>query len=166
MLGGMVPLPVLPVKAPSSNFQLRTSNACICHTSRNSLKSSTSWNAISTHFDVTLRPAKSFTLISFADPHPLNPVVSYRYKNIGGTGVSTDKIVAHTDFIFGSVNSFALNLFADPHPLTPYGSISYKIRGGRGLAVCSTFHSLPTFRIRRRIPPARSLPSKNLALLY
>jgi hypothetical protein len=28
-------------------------------------------------------PSKSFPLNSFADPHPLNSVVSYRYKNIG-----------------------------------------------------------------------------------
>src|ERR1700682_2981301 len=29
----------------------------------------------------------SHGIISFADPHPLNSVVSYRYKNIGGSGV-------------------------------------------------------------------------------
>src|SRR5260370_42501722 len=28
--------------------------------------------------------SKSFPLNSFADPHPLNSVVSYRYKNTGG----------------------------------------------------------------------------------
>src|SRR5260370_7325725 len=31
-------------------------------------------------------PSNSHGIISFADPHPLNPVVSYRYKNIGGQG--------------------------------------------------------------------------------
>jgi hypothetical protein len=31
-------------------------------------------------------PSKSFPLNSFADPHPLNSVVSYRYKNIGWPG--------------------------------------------------------------------------------
>src|SRR5216684_2392881 len=31
-------------------------------------------------------PPKSHGIISFADPHPLNPVVSYRYKNLGGRG--------------------------------------------------------------------------------
>src|SRR5580693_8329708 len=29
---------------------------------------------------------KSHQIISFADPHPLNSVVSYRYKNTGGGG--------------------------------------------------------------------------------
>jgi len=34
------------------------------------------------------RPAKSLRLYSFADPHPLNPVVSIRYEKGGGEGVS------------------------------------------------------------------------------
>src|SRR5712664_2697292 len=33
-----------------------------------------------------LRSSNSFTLTSLSDPHPLNPVVSMFYKNIGGGG--------------------------------------------------------------------------------
>ncbi len=52
-------------------------------------------------------PSNSFTLISFADPHPLNSVISYRYKIIGGQGPST--------FQFPSAIS---------HPLSPFFSNS------------------------------------------
>src|SRR5712691_5951247 len=31
-------------------------------------------------------PPKSFPVISFADPHPLTPLESYRFKNQGGEG--------------------------------------------------------------------------------
>ena len=31
-------------------------------------------------------PRNSHGIISFADPHPLNPAESYRYKNHGGRG--------------------------------------------------------------------------------
>ena len=37
---------------------------------------------------VNLFPSNSFPLNPFADPHPLNPVASILYKNIGGQGVS------------------------------------------------------------------------------
>jgi hypothetical protein len=40
--------------------------------------------------------ANSFTLISFADPHPLNSVVSYRYKNMGGEGAPPNFPASHT----------------------------------------------------------------------
>jgi hypothetical protein len=33
------------------------------------------------------RSSNSHRIIPFADPHPLNSVVSYRYKNIGGQGL-------------------------------------------------------------------------------
>src|SRR5712664_345322 len=52
-----------------------------------------------------LRSSNSFTLTSLSDPHPLNPVVSMFYKNIGGWGApptfparNTKKHVAHPVF--------------------------------------------------------------------
>jgi hypothetical protein len=53
-----------------------------------------------------LRPfpasSNSHGIISFADPHPLNPVVSYRYINIGGQGPGSSSYFLST---YVSVNS-------------------------------------------------------------
>src|SRR6266849_1612525 len=113
MLVGMVPLPVPPVKAPSSNLCSSHLKLFASRTFEKSLKSSAPAKANSTHFD-PLRFTNSFTLILFADPHPLNSVVSYRYKNSGGRRDSTDRTATHSDFIYRPANSCALNLFADP----------------------------------------------------
>src|SRR5712664_1699350 len=131
MLGGMVSLPVPPVKAPSPNCCPSPSKPFACHTSGKLLQSSPSSEAIATHFDSVPGCSNSFTVISFADPHPLNSVVSYRYKN-SGAWVSVVKSAAHLDSILDRANSFALNSFADPHPLNPYGSILYKDGGREG----------------------------------
>ncbi len=183
----MVSLPVPPVKAPSPNSCSPASKPFPCHTFTRSSKSSTLSSATATPFDSIFGVAKPFALISFADPRPLNSVVSYRYKKSGERAVSSHETVVQLDCIFDCANSFALNSFADPHPLNLYGSIFYKKVGGRGgtlsgvsfaftgnadlpigvlVSKSPIFHSLPTFRIRRTIPPARSLPPKNLALLY
>ncbi len=115
MSGGMVPLPVLPVKARSPNSFNAPSKPFACHTSGKSLESSPSSHAIAAHFDSVPSCANPFTVISFADPHPLNSVLSYRYKNSEGW-VSSNKTALHFDFILNCANSFALNLFADPTP--------------------------------------------------
>jgi len=86
MFGEMVALPVSPVKAPLSNFLASTSNPCDCHTSGKSLASSTSSVAVATHSAPAHARFNSFIVISFADPHPLNSVISYRYENVGGEG--------------------------------------------------------------------------------
>src|SRR5205823_4926569 len=72
----------------------------------------------------------SFTLISLTDHHPLNSVVSYRYKNSGGR-TSSDAATTHPNFIADSSNSFPLYLSADPRSLNPVVSIFYKNTGGR-----------------------------------
>ena len=143
MLGGMVSLPVPPVKAPSPNCCPSPSKPFACHTSGKLLQSSPSSEAIATHFDSVPGCSNSFTVISFADPHPLNSVVSYRYKN-SGAWVSVVKSAAHLDSILDRANSFALNSFADPHPLNPVVSILYKIIGGR--VVASPFQSFKPFQ--------------------
>src|SRR5260370_34908534 len=99
MPGGMVPVPVPPVRAPSLNSCTSPSKPFACHTSEESLKSSTSPDATATHLDSILSCANSFTLISFADPHPLNSVLSYRYENIGGA--SSNPSTIHLDSILG-----------------------------------------------------------------
>ena len=115
-------------------------------------------------------------------------VMAIDERHGGERAVSSHETVVQLDCTFDCANFFALNSFADPHPLNLYGSSFYKKVGGRGLFPRHAFHALapgtpisgsalwlpnrplfhplPTFRIRRRIPPARSLPPKNLALLY
>ncbi len=128
----MVSLPVPPVKAPSPNSCSPASKPFPCHTFTRSSKSSTLSSATATPFDSIFGVAKPFALISFADPRPLNSVVSYRYKKSGERAVSSHETVVQLDCIFDCANSFALNSFADPHPLNLYGSIFYKKVGGRG----------------------------------
>src|SRR5271169_1496273 len=137
---GLVPLPVPPVKAPSPNFCPAPSKPFACHTSEKSLKLSTPSQAATTNRKIVPGRSNSFTHISFADPHPLNSVVSYRYKNRGG-----------------GANCPTLHSLPAGTPIS---------RSALWFANPPIFHSLPTFRIRRRIPPTRSLPPKNLALLY
>src|SRR5882762_2303540 len=86
---GMVPLPVLPVKAPSPNCCPSPSKPFACHSYGKSIESSTSSKTTAIHFDSLLGCANSFALNSFADPHPLNPVVSILYKIIGGRVVAS-----------------------------------------------------------------------------
>ena len=89
-------------------------------------------------------PCNSHGIISFADPPPLNPIESYRSKNIGGWGadfspnsafyflLSAFPAMFYSDSFVDRANSFCVNLFADPQPLNRYGSHLYKIIGGRG----------------------------------
>ncbi len=144
MSGGMVPLPDPPVKAPSPNCCPSPSKPFACHTSGKSLESSPSSDAIATDFDSVPGCSNSFIVISFADPHPLNSVVSYRYKNSGGRA-SSDAPAAHFDPIVGSTNSFPHTLLADPHPLNPLVSHFYKIIGGGevSLSHISSFSNPP-----------------------
>ncbi len=137
----MAPLPVPPVKAPSPNSCPPASKPFPCHTFTRSSKSSTLSSATATPFDAIFGVAKPFALISFADPHPLNSVVSYRYKKGGERAVSSHETVVQLDCTFDCANFFALNSFADPHPLNLYGSSFYKKVGGRGLFSRHAFHA-------------------------
>ena len=80
----MVRLPASPVKAPSPNYCPSHSKPFACRTSGKSLKFSASMDAATTNRESAIRRANSFAHISFADPHPLNSAISYRYKNRGG----------------------------------------------------------------------------------
>jgi hypothetical protein len=144
MFGEMVAQPVSPVKAPLSNFPASTSNPCGCHTSGKSFDFPAPSDAVATPSRSAHSCLNSFAVISFADPHPLNSVISYRYKNVGGRGPSCFSNSATTTPCFRSLlvcpNSFALNLFADPHPLNLCATIFYKKGGGRGGASLSDFN--------------------------
>ena len=143
MSGGMVPLPVLPVRAHFHNSSCLPLKPFACHISGKSPQSSTSSDAATTRLDIVLGRANPFALISFTDPHRLNSVVSYRYKDIGGRASSKTTAI-HFDSLLGCANSFALNSFADPHPINPAVSILYKIIGGR--VVASSFQSFKPFQ--------------------
>jgi hypothetical protein len=80
----MVRPPALPVKAPFSNYRPSPSKPFTCHTSAKSREFPTSSDRATTNCGIVPSCANSFTHISFADPHPLNSVVSYRYRNRGG----------------------------------------------------------------------------------
>src|SRR6267142_1219649 len=103
MSGGMVPLPVLPVRAHFHNSSCLPLKPFTCHISGKSPQSSTSSDAATTRLDIVLGRANPFALKSFADPHPLNPVVSILYKIIGGRVVASP---------FQSFKPFQLSEFA------------------------------------------------------
>lgn len=74
MSGGMVPLPVPPVRAPSSNSCPPPPKPFTCHTFARSSEPSTLLNASETQLDPTCGFTKPFYFISFADP----PTIKFR----------------------------------------------------------------------------------------
>ena len=141
---GMVPLPVAPVKAPFPSCSTSSPKLFTCRTSGKSLKSLPPTTLPAARLVSRYRNANSFTFISFADPHPLSSVVSYRYKNSGGGG-PLDAAANRRSFFARCPNPFALNLFADPHVLSPVVSYFYEKVGGRvaGPFRFSGFSNLP-----------------------
>ncbi len=93
--------------------------------------------------------SNSLRIISFADPHSLNPAESHRYKNVHGRGylqladLASFKIPSRIHLFFQSLaqcpscNSFVLMVF--------------HFHGG-GVCVPSSTFRLPTFRRFRPIP--------------
>jgi hypothetical protein len=79
---------------------------------------------------------KSFPFISFADPHPLTPLQSYRFKNSGG-GLTPD---------YGSIPLPPIfrTLFQVPYPASPLLAVLTKTRGVWGYS--SRFGTRPTCR--------------------
>ena len=73
-----------------------------------------------------LARANSFCVNLFADPHPLNPVLSIFYENIGGRG---NRLQSSRN---RPTKPFRIISFADPHPLTPIESYRSEKGGGRG----------------------------------
>src|SRR6266576_157201 len=143
----MIPLPVLVVKHPPLILALPPLSPLLATFPGNRSKRLSAFHSLSC--------ANFFTIISFTDPHPLNSVVSYRYKNSGGWGSSIAAGIHHHSAA-GRSNCFPLNTVC--RPPNPYGSIFYKNTRMRGVANRPIFHPLPTFRIRRTIPSARRLP--------
>src|SRR5882724_3975563 len=129
---GMVPLPVTPVKAPSPNSCPSPPKPFACHTSAKSLKLSTPLGAATTHREVVPGCANSFTHISFADPHPLNSVVSYRCKNRGGRGSKLPELSfssnGNADLPIGALASKSSDIpFCSNLPNSPEDSYSQKL---------------------------------------
>jgi hypothetical protein len=70
-------------------------------------------------FDFSSRPTptprppspNSHGIISFTDPHPLNSVVSYRYKNMGGEGASTPQSPSPVSNLRPTIPLFIYPLF-------------------------------------------------------
>ncbi len=83
--------------------------------------------------------SKSFPLNSFVDPHPLTPVASILYKNMGGQGVPRSAISCPH---FASTSPLAATLMDLPASVAnkrltarakPFRCNTYKKPGGRGI---------------------------------
>jgi hypothetical protein len=72
-----------------------------------------------------LRLANFFGFISFADPHPITPIESYRFEISEGRAYSQLANASHP------AKFLSHDTFADPHPLSLYPAIFYKKDGGR-----------------------------------
>jgi hypothetical protein len=83
----------------------------------------------------TTSTPKSFPLNSFADPHPLNPVHSILYKNIGGQGASQ----LPRRF---PLSSILRTLFQVPYPVSPLFATLTKTPGVWGYSSHFGTHSL------------------------
>src|SRR5260370_7656322 len=82
-----------------------------------------------------MRPSNSFALTLLSDPHPLTPIASISYKNIGGEGASTSQSPSPIACPLPPYppNSHGTISFADPHPLTPLESNRFKNFAGKVL---------------------------------
>jgi len=93
--------------------------------------------------------SKSFPLNLFADPHPLTPIVSILYKNIGrGTFLRFQRSnVQPSNMPAGfALNSHGITSFADSHPITRLKSYRFKNIAG------ALLHSrAPRFAERARL---------------
>src|SRR5229473_6111889 len=110
------------------------------------------------------QPSKSHQIISFADPHPLSLLESYRFKYMAGRGYSLRSElrafrranVPHTPILtslrpcFLLLNSFSCNTYGSPRKCCkqktyglakPFRCNTYKKHGGGG-TLCS---SSPSF---------------------
>jgi len=104
-------------------------------------------NFLLSTFDFQPSPSSnSFPAISFADPHPVNPVVSTFYKNLEGRGaflVFEPANIQPSNPKFGSwkglrdlptclAKSHGIKSLTDPHPLTLLESYRFENVTGRG----------------------------------
>ena len=80
---------------------------------------------------------KSHAIMSFADPHLLNSVISYRYKIIGGRGTSTFQYSSSSYPLFHhSPKPFKMNTcksVSKQSTLTPFRINTYEKQGKRAL---------------------------------
>src|SRR6266699_3554056 len=164
MSGGMVPLPVLPVKAPFPNSCTSPTKSFGCHTSGKSLQSSalSNANAPATPLDSISKYANSFgictskhapksTAINPFESMPLSPKLFPCHTS---AKCARNSFPCHTSKIT-IPQALCLPHIRDPHraPAAASWHQSDLFR-----PVFPVFQAVPTFRIRRTFPPARSLP--------
>ena len=101
-------------------------------------------------------PPNSHGIISFADPHPLNPVVSIFYKNIGGQGGMVNQLS-----IVGDVQTLKrsnVQTFQRVSELSPLCSSSYTLFSATGFPQLFWNQFLAhSFHRDGGVPPSRSL---------
>src|SRR6266849_596820 len=101
-------------------------------------------------------PPNSHGIISFADPHPLNPVVSIFYKNIGGQGGMVNQLS-----IVGDVQTLKrsnVQTFQRVSELSPLCSSSYALFSATGFPQLFWNQFLAhSFHRDGGVPPSRSL---------
>jgi len=103
----------------------------------------------------------SHGIISFTDPHPLNSVVSYRYKIMGGEATIS---LRSFDFQLSTINLVPLNSFtchtSENSPVSPAIATLPKTRVSNP-CVCHTYSTTPGISLLRtglpRNPPAVAL---------
>ena len=82
---------------------------------------------------ISLTYLNSFIVISFADPHPLTLLESYRFKNIGGGGCSFSKLstfncrLSTSDHQVGRAPSFRRIVTSLPHHV--FTSLFHNLKG-------------------------------------
>jgi hypothetical protein len=113
-------------------------------------------------------PRKSFPVISFADPHPLTPVMSILYEKGGGRGVFPTLRILHivaSSPYFPFSKSLSCNTYGSPRkccnqrtyrPAKPFRCNTYKKYRGLGLLWLTRNATEPTPR-RARISAYRML---------
>src|SRR5258708_17399924 len=182
MSGGMVPLPVLPVKAPSPNCCPSPSKPFACHTSGKLAKSATfsDTTAPATPLDSIIDPVNSFKIHtskrasanSTANPFESTPL------SLKSFSFHTSAKCAHNSFSCHTSKFTLPQTLCLPHIQDPRGvgnvlvnlpsltDLRLPHRGSNRVhpaRVFPTFQFIPTFR---RIPRNRRLPPEKSALLY
>src|SRR5712664_2611344 len=105
-----------------------------------------------------LHRPKSFPLNVFADPHPLNPVPSILYKNIGGRG--------HQLFHRSLLSPIFRTLFQVPYPVSPVFATLTKTPGTWGYSSHFGTGRYVDALTRRRLPRTSSTPIPHGATVH
>src|SRR5882762_3649348 len=109
-------------------------------------------------------PPKSFPLNSFADPHPLNPVASIFYKNIGGRGHVQLSIPYNlSPFFSDSCALFCTFLHSPKTQLSCFQSIAHSLHKNRGWGRSQLAFNSPPRQAALPLMVERRRPSRTAA---